>query len=91
MQIRTIVKEIPRPSFFHYFSDPKEDEDEEEEEEEDEEKERIQLTEEEDFEIAHAIRTALIPDAVLWFTGTYIIIIFIYIVLVVVVIVLFLI
>lgn len=70
-QIRTIVKEVPRPSFFHYFSDPKEDdaEDEEDEDEEGGEKERIELNEEEDFEIAHAIRTAIIPDAVLWFTG----------------------
>jgi len=69
-QIRTIVKEVPRPSFFHYFSDPKDDEEEEEEEEEEEgQKERIELNEEDDFEIAHAIRTSIIPDAVLWFTG----------------------
>lgn len=69
-QIRTIVKEVPRPSFFHYFSDPKDDDEEDEEDEEEEgEKERIELNEEEDFEIAHAIRTAIIPDAVLWFTG----------------------
>jgi nucleosome assembly protein 1-like 1 len=63
---------MERPSFFHYFSQPiedEDDEDDEEEEEEKEEKERIKLTEEEDFEVAHAIRTALSPDAVLWFTG----------------------
>ena len=68
-----ITKEVPQASFFQYFGEPKEEEDEEEEGGEDgggeEEKERIQLTEEEDFEIAHALRTAVIPDALLWFTG----------------------
>ena len=68
-----ITKEVPQASFFQYFGEPKEEEDEDEEGGEDgggeEEKERIQLTEEEDFEIAHALRTAVIPDALLWFTG----------------------
>lgn len=72
-QIRQITKQVPTPSFFHFFSEPKsadeEDEEDEGKEGEDEEQERIQLNEEEDYEVAHAIRTCIIPDAVLWFTG----------------------
>ncbi len=61
---------VPKPSFFHFFSEPKSEEDEEEEDEgKEEEEERITLSEEEDYEVAHAIRTCLIPDAVLWYTG----------------------
>jgi nucleosome assembly protein 1-like 1 len=69
-QIRQITKQVPTPSFFHYFAEPKsEDDDEEEKEENEEEDQQITLNEEEDYEIAHAIRTCIIPDAVLWFTG----------------------
>jgi nucleosome assembly protein 1-like 1 len=71
-QIRTITKQVPCPSFFHYFGEPSsadEEEEEEREENEEGEEERIKLNEEEDYEVAHAIRTCLIPDAVLWFTG----------------------
>lgn len=69
-QVRTIVKQIPRPSFFHYFSQPKSEEDEEENEDgAEEEEERITLTEEEDFDVAHTIRTYILPDAILWYTG----------------------
>lgn len=69
-QVRQITKLVPKPSFFHFFSEPKSEEDEEEEDEgKEEEEERITLSEEEDYEVAHAIRTCLIPDAVLWYTG----------------------
>jgi nucleosome assembly protein 1-like 1 len=68
LQVRTIVKQEPKASFFQYFGEPSKDE-EEEEEEEDEEKERVRLSVEEDYDIGHAIRTAVIPEAVLWFTG----------------------
>ena len=47
--------------FFHFK--------EEEEEEEDEEKDRIKLNVEEDYEFGHLLRTDIIPNAVLWFTG----------------------
>ena len=64
------MKQVPKASFFNYFSDPKEDEEEDEEDDkEGEDKERTSLTEEEDYEVAHAIRTCLIPDAIMWFTG----------------------
>ncbi len=71
LQIRTITRQIPQPSFFHYFSDPKsgEEEDEEEGKEEDDEHERIHLNEEEDFEIGFVIRASIVPDAILWYTG----------------------
>lgn len=62
-----MTKTTPKASFFHYFSDPKMPEDEEEEEEEDDE--GFQLNIDEDYEIAHAFRTEVIPDALLWYTG----------------------
>jgi len=69
-QIRTITRNVPKPSFFHFFATPKSnEEDHEEEEEEEADKERITLNEEEDFEIAHVIRTAILPNAILWYTG----------------------
>ena len=43
--------------------------DEEEEEDEDEERIRIKLTVEEDYDIGHCIRTAVVSESVLWFTG----------------------
>jgi nucleosome assembly protein 1-like 1 len=72
LQVRVITKTAPKPSFFHYFSDPRgndEDEEDEEEEEGDEKKNEFQLTIDEDYECAHTFRTEIIPDAVLWFTG----------------------
>ena len=68
-QVRTIVKEEPKASFFHYFSEPNEEEMEEEEDEEENKPEKHQLYVEEDYDIAHAIRVQVIPDAVKWFTG----------------------
>ena len=68
-QVRTITTLEPKQSFFQYFCEPMDDEEEEEDEDEDEEKPRIKLTVEEDYDIGHAIRTAIIPESVLWFTG----------------------
>lgn len=71
-QVRTVTRTEPKPSFFHYFDEQSEekDEDEEEEEKEDEDQEgAIKLTLDEDYDVAHIIRTALIPEAIVWFTG----------------------
>jgi len=75
-QVRYVTSLADKPSFFHYFKEPNmtEDEDEEEEEEEEEgarkkSKSKYTLGIDEDYEIGHAIRTAIIPEAVLWFTG----------------------
>jgi len=69
-QVRTVTRQVPKPSFFHYFSEPKGPEEEEEQDEEkEEEDERIELNEEEDFDIAHSLRTSILPDAILWYTG----------------------
>lgn len=72
-QVRTIVKTVPKASFFHYFSQPTGDEEEDQEDEEKNEDEpeegRIKLTMEEDYDVGHTIRTAIIPEAVLWYTG----------------------
>jgi len=65
-RVQTVTEEVP--SFFHFFRDPREPE-EEDEEDEDEEKRNPHLDLEEDYEIAHAIRTSLLPEAVLWYTG----------------------
>lgn len=70
-QTRFITKQEPVPSFFHYFSDPRdgdafgEDEEEEEENPEDEHK----LGVDEDYEVAHTFRVEIVPSAVMWFTG----------------------
>jgi hypothetical protein len=42
---------------------------EEEGEEEDDDKARIKLTIEEDYEMAHTLRTEILPNAVMWYTG----------------------
>ena len=69
-QVRTIVNTVPKASFFNFFSTPKEEDEEDEGgEDKDEEEEKITLSMEEDYDIGHTIRTAIIPEAVLWFTG----------------------
>jgi nucleosome assembly protein 1-like 1 len=69
-QVRTVTKSVPRPSFFHYFGAPMTDEEEAEfEEGADEDTEQVKLSMEEDYDIGHSIRTSLIPEAVLWYTG----------------------
>ena len=55
-------------SFIHHHSSTTEEEPEDDEDE-DEEKPKIKLTIEEDYDIGHAIRTAIIPESVFWFTG----------------------
>lgn len=66
-QVRTVTRLEPKASFFHYFSDPVEEPEDEEEEEEREPNVKINI--EEDYDIAHALRTDIVPDAVKWFTG----------------------
>eukprot|EP00128_Syssomonas_multiformis_P003258 Colp12_sorted_trinity150504_noHs@27579 len=69
-QVKTVVTTAPKPSFFHYFGPPMTEEEEaEEDENEDEDSPRIKLTQEEDYDIGHSIRTAIIPEAVMWYTG----------------------
>lgn len=69
-QVRTVIATQPKHSFFNYFSNPMTDEEAEEEEENgNEEDDPIKLTMEEDYDIGHAIRTSVIPEAVLWYTG----------------------
>ena len=60
---------------FHYFKEPSMGEDEDDEEEEEDEdgepgkKSKFTLGIDEDYEIGHSIRTSIIPEAILWFTG----------------------
>lgn len=69
-QVRTITVTTPKPSFFHYFNQPKmEPQQEEEEEEEENENENFTLHLSEDYEVAHAFRAEIVPEALLWYTG----------------------
>ena len=68
-EFRTITKKVMKESFFHFFSDPKEPDDGEDEEEKKDDEADFRLDYDEDYEIAHAIRTSLLPEAVLWYTG----------------------
>lgn len=68
-QTRTVKTSIPKKSFFHYFSSPKPEDEEEEEPEGEDEEGKVTLTMEEDYDIGHTIRTCIIPEAILWFTG----------------------
>jgi nucleosome assembly protein 1-like 1 len=72
-QVRTVTRSVPKPSFFHYFderAEGDEEEDEAEEQNQDEDQEgRIKLNLDEDYDIGHTIRTSIIPEAILWFTG----------------------
>lgn len=68
--MKTVVTTAPKPSFFHYFGMPMTEEEEAEaEENEDEEAVQVKLSMEEDYDIGHSIRTSIIPEAVLWYTG----------------------
>ena len=63
-------------SFFHFFSDPRLEEEEDEDEDDEGPKEgehEFQLSIDEDYEIGHAFRAEIIPDAILWFTGEIVI------------------
>ena len=68
-QIRYVSTTAPKASFFHFFTKPTEEEEDSDEEEEEKEDDRVTFNIEEDYDIAHAIRTAIIPHAVGWFTG----------------------
>jgi len=68
-QIRYVTTTAPKPSIFHFFSEPTEDDEEEEDEEKDEDEPVTTFNVEDDYEVAHAIRTSLIPDAIGWYTG----------------------
>lgn len=71
-QVRTVTRTVPKPSFFHFFDEHKEDAEEEEEEPEEEEGDglgRTKLSIEEDYDIGHTIRTSVIPEAILFVTG----------------------
>lgn len=74
-QVRYVTSLVDKESFFHYFKEPTMNAGEEEDEgdEEGEPKRggssKFTLSIDEDYEIGHAIRTAIIPEAVLWFTG----------------------
>lgn len=74
-QVRTVTRTVPKPSFFHFFDTPKQHGEEEEEEEQPEEEDeqeggpRTKFNIDEDYDIGHIIRTSIIPEAILWFTG----------------------
>jgi nucleosome assembly protein 1-like 1 len=69
-QTRTITKIEPKHSFFLWFGKPREvDEDEEDEEDEDDYDPKPGFDAEDDYEVGHAIRTTIVPEAVYWFTG----------------------
>jgi len=68
-QTRTVIQEVPKQSFFNYFGPPLSEEEEEELEGRDDEEEPVKLTMEEDYDIGHSLRTSIIPEAILWYTG----------------------
>lgn len=68
-QIRFVTKVEPKPSFFHFFGDPRLDDDDDEDDEPEEGQHPYQLSIDEDYEAGHAFRAEIIPDAILWFTG----------------------
>lgn len=67
-QVRTVTRLEPKASFFHYFSDPVDYPDDDEAEDADE-SQNVKINIEDDYDIAHAIRTDIIPDAIKWYTG----------------------
>lgn len=72
-QVRTVTRTVPSPSFFHFFDERSEEGENEEEEEQNEEEGdgigRVKFNLDEDYDIGHTIRTSIIPEAILWFTG----------------------
>ncbi len=68
-QVKTVTKLVPKPSFFHFFSEPDEGEDEEEDEDEDNEKEQCKLDLDQDWAIATSIRLGVIPFAIKYYMG----------------------
>ena len=71
-QVKTVVTTAPKPSFFHYFGMPMTEEEENDAEEaaqENEDAVNVKLSMEEDYVVGHSIRTSIIPEAALWYTG----------------------
>lgn len=65
-QIRTVKSKVKLDSFFHFFTAPKMPSLDTMNEEE---AERLEQAFNEDYDIAQAFRSHIIPKAVLWFTG----------------------
>ena len=68
---RTVVVMEKQASFFHFFAVPKindaENDDEDEGKQNGDDMYSLDLAN--DYDIAHTIRSSLIPEAVLWYTG----------------------
>lgn len=73
-QVKYVTATVAKASFFQFFSDPHMDD----EDDEDEEglgqsaggrKHEHQLSVDADYEVGHALRTEIVPNAVGWFTG----------------------
>lgn len=65
-QVRTVVKNENRESFFHFFSPPKMPNIDNMSEEE---AVQLEATFDADYDIAQAFRSHIIPKAILWYTG----------------------
>jgi len=65
-QVRTIKKRERRDSFFHFFDPPKMPSMDEMDEDE---ADRLEEAFDNDYDVAQAFRTHIIPKGVLWFTG----------------------
>lgn len=68
-QVRTIKVSKPKQSFFQFFYPQSAENEDEDEDTEGKEEEDWKIHPEDDYDIGHAIRTSIIPEAVLWFTG----------------------
>eukprot|EP00522_Entomoneis_paludosa_P003328 CAMPEP_0172471326 /NCGR_PEP_ID=MMETSP1065-20121228/67760_1 /TAXON_ID=265537 /ORGANISM="Amphiprora paludosa, Strain CCMP125" /LENGTH=361 /DNA_ID=CAMNT_0013229421 /DNA_START=963 /DNA_END=2048 /DNA_ORIENTATION=- len=68
-QVRTVTKTEKKESFFHWFDAPKMPNNSQVENMDEEEVEQIEELFSDDFEIAQAFRSELIPNAVVWYTG----------------------
>jgi nucleosome assembly protein 1-like 1 len=68
-QVRMVTSTEPKASFFWFFAQPLTEEEEMELQEKEEEPESVKLTMEDDYEVGHSIRTSVVPEAVLWYTG----------------------
>lgn len=68
-KVKTITKQIPKESFFHFFNDPIDEDDADSEEEEEDTENMFKLTMEMDYDIADSLRNMIIPEAIFWFTG----------------------
>jgi len=67
--VQEVRQEVPQDSFFNFFKTREEKGEEELEQMNDEDQDRYHQEWETDFAIASQIRSKLIPDAALWYTG----------------------